>query len=69
MEKTKQTLTILKQNMKMTQNMIKKQVYQHRSERQFEDRDWVFLRLQPYNKSTLITTNDRYFVLTLTWFH
>jgi hypothetical protein len=53
MEKTKETLTILKEKLQMAQNMMKQQANQHRSERQFEEGDWVFLRLQPYNKSTL----------------
>jgi hypothetical protein len=53
MEKTKETLTILKENLQMAQNRMKQQADQHRSERQFEEGDWVFLRLQPYKQSTL----------------
>ena len=36
----------------MAQNRIK-QVYQHRSERNFEVGDWVFLRLQPYKQISI----------------
>jgi hypothetical protein len=32
---------------------MKQQAYQHWSKRQFEEGDWVFLRLQPYKESTL----------------
>jgi hypothetical protein len=53
MENTKETLTILKENLQMAQNRMKQQAYQHQSERQFEEGDWVFLRLQPYKQSTL----------------
>jgi hypothetical protein len=48
-EKTKEILTMLKENLEMVQNMVKKQAKQHRNERQFEEGDWVFFRLQPYN--------------------
>jgi hypothetical protein len=37
----------------MAQNGMKQQEDQHRSERQFEEGDWVFFRLQPYKQSTL----------------
>jgi hypothetical protein len=37
----------------MAQNGMKQQADQHRSERQFEEGDWVFFRLQPYKQSTL----------------
>ena len=32
---------------------MKQQAYQHRSEREFEVGDWVFLRLQPYKQMPL----------------
>ena len=32
---------------------MKQQAYQHGSKRQFEEGDWVFLRLQPCKKSNL----------------
>jgi hypothetical protein len=53
MEKTNEKLTILKENLQMARNMMKLQANQHRSERQFEEGNWVFLRLQPYKQSTL----------------
>jgi hypothetical protein len=37
----------------MEQNRMKQQANQGRSERQFEEGDHVFLRLQPYNKNSL----------------
>jgi hypothetical protein len=39
MEKTKETLTILRENLQMAKNRMKQQVDQHRSERQFEEGD------------------------------
>ena len=46
-ENQKQVPQILKDNLRMAQNHMKQQAYQHRSERSFEVGDWVFLRLQP----------------------
>ena len=43
-----EVLQILKGNLVTSQNRKKQQVDQHRSERSFEDGDWVFLRLKPY---------------------
>ena len=43
-----EVLQILKENLVTSQNMMKQQAYQHRSERSFEEGDRVFLRLQPY---------------------
>jgi hypothetical protein len=40
-------LKIFKDNLTMTQNRMKQQVYQHHNEREFEAGDWVFLGLQP----------------------
>jgi hypothetical protein len=37
----------------MAQNLMKKQANQGRFERQFEEGDQVFLRLQPYKKNSL----------------
>jgi hypothetical protein len=53
MEKTKETLIILKENLKMAQKKMKQQEDQHQSERQFEEGDWIFLRQQLYKQSTL----------------
>lgn len=53
MEKTKENLTILKENLQMVENRMKQHAAQHRSERKFEKGDWVSLRLQPFKQSTL----------------
>ena len=45
-------MPILKENLQMAQNKMKQQATQHRSERQFEEGDKVYLRLQPYKQST-----------------
>jgi hypothetical protein len=46
-------LCTLKENLVMAQNHMKQQVDQGRSKRQFVEEDQVFLRLQPYNKTSL----------------
>ena len=43
-----EVLQILKDNLVTLQYRMKKQADQHRSEKIFEEGDWVFLRLQPY---------------------
>ena len=43
----------LKDNLTMAQNRMKQQAYQHRTEREFEVADWVFVRLQPYKQLSL----------------
>jgi hypothetical protein len=55
-----QTLTVreailhtLKENLVMAQNCMQQQANQGHSERQFAERDQVFLRLQPYKKNSL----------------
>ena len=52
-EHQQQVLQLLKDNPTMTQNHMKQQAYQHRSERSFEVGDLVFLRLQPYKHMSL----------------
>jgi hypothetical protein len=52
-EHQQEVLKILKDNLTMAQNHMKQQADQHRSERSFEVRDWVFLRLQPYKQMSL----------------
>jgi hypothetical protein len=52
-ENQQQVLQILKYNLTMAQNRMKQQADQHRSERSFEVRDWVLLRLQPYKQMSL----------------
>jgi hypothetical protein len=48
---------ILKDNLVTSQNRMKQQADQHRSERSFEEGDWVFLRLQPYKQMSLKQLN------------
>ena len=43
-------LQLLKDNLNLAQNQMKQQVYQHRSERSFDVRDWVFLRIHHTKK-------------------
>ena len=47
-----EVLKLLRDNLVMAQNTMK-QVDRHRSEREFEVGDWVFLSLQPYKKMSL----------------
>ena len=42
-----EVLQLLKDNLNLAQNRMKQQADQHHSERNFNVRDWVFLRLQP----------------------
>jgi hypothetical protein len=46
-------LAHLRENLHQAQNRMKQQVDQHRSERQFQEGDQVFLRLQPYKQTSL----------------
>ena len=46
-------LHTLKENLVMAQNHMKQQEDQGHSERQFAERDHVFLRMQPYKKNSL----------------
>jgi predicted metallo-beta-lactamase superfamily hydrolase len=41
-ENQQQVLQLLKDNLTLAHNQMKQQAYQHRSERSFEVRDWVF---------------------------
>jgi hypothetical protein len=52
-EHQQQVFQHLKDNLTMEKNRMKQQADQHRSERSFEVRDWVFLRLQPYKQMYL----------------
>jgi hypothetical protein len=47
------TLAALKDNLHMSQNNMKQQANQQRSERVFQEGDQVFLRLQTYKKTSL----------------
>ena len=44
---------LLKENLTMARNRMKQHADQHRSEREFEEGDWVFVRLQPYKQLSL----------------
>ena len=56
-EHQKQVLQLLKDNLNLEQNQMKKQAYQNHSERSFDVGDWVFLRLQPYKQISLKQAN------------
>jgi len=52
-EYKQQVLQLLKDNLVLAQNRMKQHADQHHSERSFDVGDWVFLRLQPYKKTSL----------------
>jgi hypothetical protein len=52
-ENQQEVLKLLKNNLVMAQDRIKQQVDQYHNEREFELRDWVFLRIQPYKQVSL----------------
>ena len=52
-EHQQEVLQLLKDNLNLAQNRMKQQADQHCSERSFDVRDWVFLRLQPYKQMPL----------------
>ena len=52
-EHQQEVLQLLKDNLNLAQNRMKQQVDQHRSERNFDVGDWVFLWLEPYKKISL----------------
>ena len=56
MEHQQQVLQLLKDNLNLAQNRMKQQADQHHSERSFNVRDWVFLRLEPYKQVSLKNT-------------
>ena len=53
----KEVFHILKDNLVTSQNKMKQQADQHQSERSFEERDRVFLRLKPYKQMSLKQLN------------
>ena len=53
LEDNQRIMQTLKDNLTMAQNRMKQQVDQHRTEREFELADWVFVRLQPYKQLSL----------------
>ena len=46
-------MQVLKDNLTMVQNRMKKQVDEHRTKREFEVAYWVFVRHYPYRKLSL----------------
>ena len=56
MNHQQQVLQLLKDNLNLAQNRMKKKEHQHRSEWIFNVGDWVFLRLQPYKQMSLKNT-------------
>jgi len=53
-------ICILKDNLVMVQNQIKKQVDQHRFELSFVEGDQVFLHIQPYKPTSLKDKSPKY---------
>ena len=53
LEDNQRIMQTLKDNLTMAQNHMKQQADQHRTEREFELADWVFVRLQPYKQLSL----------------
>ena len=50
MKHQQQVLQLLKENLNLTQNRMKQQAHQHRSEQSFNVGDWVFLRYNHTNR-------------------
>ncbi|GKD31149.1 retrotransposable element Tf2 [Tanacetum coccineum] len=48
-----QTIQLLKFNLKKAQDRMKSQADKRRSEREFKEGDWVYLKLQPYRQLTI----------------
>ena len=53
LEENQKVMQVLRDNLTMAQNRTKQQAGQHRTEREFEVADWVFVRLQPYKQLSL----------------
>ena len=53
LEENQKVMQVLKDNLSMAQNRMKQQADQHRTEREFESADWVFVRLHPYKQLSL----------------
>ena len=53
LEENQIVMQVAKDNLTMAQNRMKQQADQHRTEREFEVANWVFVRLQPYKQLSL----------------
>ena len=53
LEENQKVVQILKENLNTARNIMKQQADRHRTEREFEIGDWVFVRLQPYKQLSL----------------
>ena len=53
LEENQKVIQILKENLNTARNRLKQQLYRHRTEREFEVGDWVFVQLQPYKQLSL----------------
>ena len=53
LEENQRIINLLKENLTLARNRMKQQANQHRTEREFEVGDWVFVRLQPYKQLSL----------------
>ena len=53
LEENQRVMQVLKDNLTIAQNPMKQQTNYHRTEREFEVEDWVFVRLHPYKQLSL----------------
>ena len=53
LKENQKIMQVLKDNLTMPQNRMKQQADMHRTEREFEVANWVFVRLQPYKQLSL----------------
>jgi len=53
LEEEQKIIQILKENLATARNRMKQLADQHRSKKEFEEGDWVFVRLQPYKQLSL----------------
>lgn len=53
LQQREQTIAILKHNLCKAQNRMQQLANRKRSERSFEEGEWVYLKLQPYRQSTV----------------
>jgi len=53
LEENQKVVQLLKDNLTVARNRMKQQADLHRSEREFEVGEWVFVRLQPYKQLSL----------------